>query len=246
MSAKDIFHNTVRSALEKDGWTITHDPLFLKVSSKVKIKIDLGSEKLLAAEKGIHKIAVEVKSFLGLSALSEFHTAVGQFLNYRVALENMESERVLYLAVPTDIYQDFFYRLVCSKCVRTISNKAAGFSCEGTGDNIMERLDYRQLVQKVIHQHATEQSEQDVETTEIVFDTERDRYLLLYVGWRDEERIHGCPIHVDIKDGKIWIQRDFTEAGIANQFLEFGVPQTDIVLGFRAPYVRQFTGFAIA
>ena len=108
MSAKDIFHNTVRSALEKDGWTITHDPLFLKVSSKVKIKIDWGAEKLLAAEKGIHKIAVEVKSFLGLSALSEFHTAVGQFLNYRVALENMESERVLYLAVPTDIYQDFF------------------------------------------------------------------------------------------------------------------------------------------
>jgi XisI protein len=110
----------------------------------------------------------------------------------------------------------------------------------------MERLDYRQLVQKVIHQHATEQSEQDVETTEIVFDTERDRYLLLYVGLPDEERIHGCPIHVDINDGKIWIQRDFTEAGIANQFLELGVPQTDIVLGFRSPYVRQFTGFAIA
>ena len=65
MSAKDIFHNTVRSALEKDGWTITHDPLFLKVTSQVKIKIDLGAEKLLAAEKGIHKIVVEVKSFLG-------------------------------------------------------------------------------------------------------------------------------------------------------------------------------------
>jgi len=98
MSAKDIFHNTVRSALEKDGWTITYDPLFLKVTSQVKLKIDLGAEKLLAAEKGIHKIAVEVKNFLGLSALSEFHTAVGQFLNYRVALEKMESERVLYWA----------------------------------------------------------------------------------------------------------------------------------------------------
>ncbi len=108
MSAKDIFHDTVRSALEKDGWTITHDPLFIKVTSKVKMQIDLGAEKLLSAERGMHKIAVEVKSFVGLSALSEFHTAVGQFLNYRVALETIESERVLYLAVPTDIYQDFF------------------------------------------------------------------------------------------------------------------------------------------
>ena len=108
MSAKDIFHDTVRSALEKDGWTITHDPLFIKVSSKIKVQIDLGAEKILSAERGMHKIAVEVKSFVGLSAVSEFHTAVGQFLNYRVALETIESERVLYLAVPTDIYQDFF------------------------------------------------------------------------------------------------------------------------------------------
>ncbi|MBP0027492.1 XisI protein [Roseofilum sp. Guam] len=104
----------------------------------------------------------------------------------------------------------------------------------------MEGLNYRELVQKVIHQHATEQSVEDLDTTEIVFDTERDRYLLLYVGWQDEERMHGCPIHIDIKDGKVWIQRDFTEEGLANQLLELGVPKTDIVLGFRAPYVRQF------
>lgn len=109
----------------------------------------------------------------------------------------------------------------------------------------MERLDYRELVQKVISQHAREQSEEDRETTEIVFDLERDRYLLLYVGWRDEQRMHGCPIHIDIKDEKIWIQRDFTEEGLANQLVELGVPKADIVLGFRAPYVRQFTGFAV-
>ncbi|MCC5650004.1 XisI protein [Nostoc sp. XA013] len=77
----------------------------------------------------------------------------------------------------------------------------------------------------------------------MVFDTERDRYLL-YVGWHDEERVYGCPIHISIKDDKIWIQRDFTEEGIANQLVELGVPTTDIVLGFRSPYVRQFTGFA--
>lgn len=108
MSAKDLFHEPVRVALEKDGWTITNDPLFLKLTQQFKINIDLGAEKLLSAEKGTQKIAVEIKSFVGLSAVSEFHTAVGQFLNYRVALEQLASDRVLYLAVPTDIYQDFF------------------------------------------------------------------------------------------------------------------------------------------
>ncbi len=108
MSAKDIFHNTVRSALEKDGWDITHEPLFLQPSQRAKIKIDLGAQKLLSAKKGNQKIAVEVKSFVGLSAISEFHTAVGQFLNYRVALKKLEPERVLYLAVPKDIYEIFF------------------------------------------------------------------------------------------------------------------------------------------
>ena len=110
----------------------------------------------------------------------------------------------------------------------------------------MERLDYRELVQKLIHQHALEHSEKDLEQVEVVFDKERDRYLLLYVGWNEEERIHGCPIHIDIKDGKIWIQRDFTEEGLAHQLVELGIPKMDIVLGFRAPYVRQFTEFAVA
>ena len=109
----------------------------------------------------------------------------------------------------------------------------------------MEKLDYRKLVKKVIEQHASEQPEAEANQTHIVFDTERDRYLLLYVGWRDEERLYGCPIHIDIQAGKIWIQRDFTEEGIANQLAEMGVPKTDIVLGFRSPYVRQFTEFAV-
>ncbi|WP_367267678.1 element excision factor XisI family protein [Okeania sp. SIO2C9] len=57
--------------------------------------------------------------------------------------------------------------------------------------------------------------------------------------------MYGCPIHIDIKDGKIWIQRDFTEEGLAHQLVELGVPSSDIILGFRAPSVRQFTGFAV-
>ncbi len=108
MSAKDIFHDIVRNALEKDGWTITNDPLFIKLTKQFKINIDLEAEKFIMAEKATQKIAVEIKSFVGRSVVSEFHLAVGQFLNYRVALEKLASERMLYLAVPTDIYQDFF------------------------------------------------------------------------------------------------------------------------------------------
>ena len=108
----------------------------------------------------------------------------------------------------------------------------------------MEELDYRELVKRIIDEYVNEQSQEDLKNIEIVLDTERDRYLLVYVGWHDEERVYGCPIHISIKDGKIWIQRDFTEEGIANKLVELGVPKSDIVLGFRSPYVRQFTGFA--
>jgi len=70
--------------------------------------VDLGAEKIIAAEKDGEKIAVEIKSFIGPSNISEFHTAIGQFINYRVALEEQYPERNLYLAVPLAIYQTFF------------------------------------------------------------------------------------------------------------------------------------------
>jgi hypothetical protein len=107
MSAKDIFHNAVKTALQKEGWIITHDPLTLGTGG-VEMYIDLGAEKLIAAEKNGQKIAVEVKSFAGSSAISEFHTALGQFLNYRQALEEEDPERVLFLAVPLDTFEYFF------------------------------------------------------------------------------------------------------------------------------------------
>ena len=108
MPAPDIFHDVVKTALHKDGWTITHDPLHIRVSGGIDMYIDLGAEKVIAAEKAGRKIAVEIKSFLGPSLLTEFHLALGQFMNYRYALEDTEPDRVLYLAVPLDIYAEFF------------------------------------------------------------------------------------------------------------------------------------------
>jgi hypothetical protein len=103
-----IVHNAVRLALEKKDWVIADDPLYLKASPKVSIYIDLAAEKLLIAERTGQKIAVEVKSFLGVSVISEFHLALGQFLNYRLALEKLDPERILYLAIPIDTYEIFF------------------------------------------------------------------------------------------------------------------------------------------
>jgi hypothetical protein len=106
--AKDRFHDAVRTALEKEGWTITADPYQMSVGD-VDFEIDLAAD-MLAAERAGEKIAVEIKSFIGRSNVSDFHTALGQFINYQFALEEFEPERKLYLAVPQSIYNSFFQR----------------------------------------------------------------------------------------------------------------------------------------
>lgn len=108
MSAKDRFHNAVKTALQKDGWVITDDPLRIPVERITNMFIDLGAEKMIVANRDNQKIAVEVKSFLSPSTMSEFHLAIGQFINYRYGLEDYEPERILYLAVPVMTYEDFF------------------------------------------------------------------------------------------------------------------------------------------
>ncbi len=105
--ARDLFHYIVRSALEKDGWNITDDPLNIS-SGGVNLEIYLGAERLIAAEKYGEKIAVEIKTFASASKISEFHTAVGQFINYRIALRAEEPNRTLFLAVPLSTYNNFF------------------------------------------------------------------------------------------------------------------------------------------
>lgn len=98
---KDIFHDAVKTALEKEGWLITHDPYTINIPEfKPRQEIDLGAEKMIAAQKDIEKIAVEVKSFVQPSIVYDFHAALGQYLNYLLGLKRQEPERVLYLAVP--------------------------------------------------------------------------------------------------------------------------------------------------
>jgi XisH protein len=108
LMAKDRFHDAVRTALEKEGWTITADPYQVSAGD-VDFEIDLAAQ-MLAAERAGEKIAVEIKSFIGRSNVSEFHTALGQFLNYQFALEEFDPQRKLYLAIPDSVYQSFFQR----------------------------------------------------------------------------------------------------------------------------------------
>lgn len=107
---------------------------------------------------------------------------------------------------------------------------------------------YRQYIRDLLSERAQRASRQTIAPeyeVQTVFDTEQDHYQLLYVGWRGNKRDFGCILHVDIKGGKIWIQHDGTEEGLANRLVEMGVPKQDIVLAFHEPEVREFTGFGI-
>jgi XisH protein len=107
MGAKDKFHEEVKRALIKDQWTVTDNPLKIESDGK-RFEIDFGAERLIFADREIEKVAIEVKSFLNPSAITDFYGAMGQFLTYRLALEDVQPERILYLAVPDDIYRTFF------------------------------------------------------------------------------------------------------------------------------------------
>ncbi len=113
--AKDKFHDIVWDALIKDGWEITHDPYVLPIPEFKPMQIDLGAERVLAAQKEKERIAVEVKSFVSPSFLHDFYGAIGQFIAYRTALKMKEPERVLYLAVPSGVYNTFFGRGLTEK-----------------------------------------------------------------------------------------------------------------------------------
>jgi len=107
MPARDRYHDHVKTALIKEGWTITHDPLRLHWGLK-DMYVDLGAEQLLAAEKDARKIAVEIKSFVGLSEMDDLEKAIGQYVVYHDVLLQVEPERELYLAVNEETFVNLF------------------------------------------------------------------------------------------------------------------------------------------
>ncbi|MEM1001808.1 MAG: element excision factor XisH family protein [Bacteroidota bacterium] len=119
--AKDYYHEIVKAAIIDDGWTITDDPYTFdeEVDAGRGLQIDLGAERLIAANRGIEKVAIEVKSFLGTSISYQFHQAIGQYINYRAGLLLQEPERKLYLAIPQEVYDELqlipVFKLACTE-----------------------------------------------------------------------------------------------------------------------------------
>ncbi len=114
--AKDLYHQIVRDALEKEGWTITDDPFVLK-SGGLRMEVDLAAEKVIAATRENEKIIVEIKSFISKSKLNDFYEAKGQYDVYRKGLKKEKIEHKLFLAVEEDVYNSFFQKILIQEIV---------------------------------------------------------------------------------------------------------------------------------
>ncbi len=107
---------------------------------------------------------------------------------------------------------------------------------------------YRQNIQELLTELSKAKllgaEKADEFETQVIFDTKNDHYQLLHLGWQDQKRTYGVSIHIDIKNGKIWIQRNSTDIDIARELVQNGVPKNDIVLGLQSPSLRKYTDFA--
>jgi hypothetical protein len=111
----------------------------------------------------------------------------------------------------------------------------------------MDELEsYREIIQQALQDYAAVPYAYGAIESRVVVDRSSDQYLLVNVGWDNGRRVHGCLIHIDIINGKVWIQRDGTEEGIARTLVQAGIPKERIVLAFRSPELRRHTGYAVA
>ena len=109
------------------------------------------------------------------------------------------------------------------------------------------RLKYQSIIKRVLQNHADYRATlPDGYTSQVIFDDERVHYLILDIGWSDNKYLHATPIHLSLIADKVWIQCDETEEGVASDLIAAGIPKEEIVLGFRSPKIREYTGFAVA
>jgi XisI protein len=111
----------------------------------------------------------------------------------------------------------------------------------------MEKLElYRQCIRQLLRSQVDSEPENPEIECQLIFDSEHDRYQIMDVGWDGLKRVYYCFIHLDIKEGKVWIQRNMTEMDVAAVLVEMGVTKEDIVLGLHPPYKRPYTGYGVA
>ncbi len=138
MPAKDIYHDAVKNALIKDGWTIIADPYTIKYKD-AEIFADLAAEKLIAAAQNRKKIIVEVKSFLSPSLMQDFQVALGQYTLYRNFINLTEPEYEIYLAIKDSIYENFFKRASIQEIIQL--NQLLLIVVEMEQEEILEWID---------------------------------------------------------------------------------------------------------
>ncbi|GAP99376.1 element excision factor XisH family protein [Leptolyngbya sp. NIES-2104] len=132
MSAKDKFHQAVRQALIQEGWNITDDPLLVRYGP-TNLKVDLGAERIIAAQRESEQIAVEIKSFLDASTVNDFHAAIGQYLHYQLGFKYNGWSRKLYLAVPLEVYRTEFDKPLYQDSLQAFKVKILVYRTENPG-----------------------------------------------------------------------------------------------------------------
>lgn len=109
----------------------------------------------------------------------------------------------------------------------------------------MDTRNYAQIVRDLLTQYSKGKPAYGDIEVETIFDKENDRYQIIHMGWHHQRRIHHCVMHLDIRDGKVWIFHNTTEHELTTELMEQGVPKTDIVLGFCPPEMRELTEFSV-
>lgn len=111
----------------------------------------------------------------------------------------------------------------------------------------MERLEqYRQVIRSLLERYAAEGDQDEHLEIQVICDREHDHYQLVSLGWQGQRRFYSCLMHLDIKNGKVWIQRNQTDRLIAQELVEMGVAREDIVLGLQPAYAKPDTGYGVA
>ena len=111
----------------------------------------------------------------------------------------------------------------------------------------MDKLEhYRQAIQTLLERYSQFGTQHKNIENELFFDTIRDHYQLMSVGWDDLDRIYHTILHFDIKNGKIWLQQNTTDIDVGQELIDMDIPKEDIVLGLHPDYKRPYTGYGVA
>ncbi len=111
----------------------------------------------------------------------------------------------------------------------------------------MDKIEqYRKLIQDLLKDYSQDDESNHNVEVQLIFDTTRDHYQWMNIGWEGLNRVYRSIIHIDIKDGKIWLQQNLTDQNPAEELVKMGVPREDIILGLHPPYKRPYTDYGVA